>query len=439
MDTLPPHISTILSRLEDRGFAAYLVGGCIRDSLRGITPHDWDIATSAQPDEVRTVFAGEKFYDIGLAHGTIALSTVEGIVELTTFRTEGDYKDRRHPSEVNFVDTIEEDLARRDFTMNALAYNPSRGYIDPFNGRFAIQEEIISAVGDPDTRLEEDALRIMRALRFSATLGFTIDPALAESLHKNRELLRAIAVERVIRELLQLLCGNAALPVLLAYPDVLSVVLPEIHDTIGHDQRSPYHCFDIWEHTARSIAESKNDPLVRLTLLLHDLGKPATFFTDEQGRGHFYGHDKVGEQIARDRLKALRFDTKTIDQVALAIRYHQVAFKPETMRKWLSRLGEPLVRLLIEVKRGDIAAHVPSVVSSSLASLDVAEKTVDELIAQEACFSLKDLALDGKDLKALGIEEGPKIGRVLNALLDAVVEDELDNTPEALSNKAKEL
>lgn len=436
---MPPHINQTLMRLEDAGFAAYVVGGCVRDTLRGVVPHDWDIATAALPEQMRQVFSDEKLYDTGIRHGTLSIGYPEGFVEMTTFRQDGDYLDNRHPEQVRFIDSIERDLARRDFTMNAIAYNPRRGYVDPHGGREAIQVRRIISVGDPDKRLIEDALRIMRALRFSATLGFTIDGALSASLHTNRELLRAIASERIARELLSMLVGENILAVLLGYPDVLALFFPEINEAVGHDQKSVYHCHDIWTHSAHAVAASKPDATVRLTLLLHDLGKPETFFTDTEGIGHFYGHDKAGERIARERLKALRLEARTIEFVAQAIANHQLPFSPQTMRKLLARLGEPMIRLLIEVKRGDLAAHAPHIAERGANKISSCEKAVDELIAQEACFSLSSLAVSGDDLKALGIPEGIEIGTKLKLLLKAVVEERVDNTREALLEKVKEL
>jgi tRNA nucleotidyltransferase (CCA-adding enzyme) len=333
---------------------------------------------------------------------------------------------------VRFVTSIEDDLARRDFTMNAVAFNPRTGFVDPFGGRQDIDGRLIRAVGEPDKRLQEDALRIMRALRFSANLGFAIDEGLATALHENRSLLSHIAPERIGGELLRMLVGDYVLSVLLAYPDVLAVFIPEIAPTVGHDQKTPYHCYDIWEHSAHAVAAGKADARVRLALLLHDLGKPESFSIDEDGRGHFRGHDARGEKIARVRLKALRFSNALIEDVSVAVCYHQTALWPDDVLRWLSRLGEDRLRLLLEVKRGDIAAHADDVAQRGFAYMNLIEKRLDELIAQQACFSLRDLAVNGDDLKAMGIPEGKEIGAILAYLLDAVLDDELDNTRDEL-------
>jgi tRNA nucleotidyltransferase (CCA-adding enzyme) len=429
---IPPQVIRTLACLEDGGFSAYVVGGCVRDALIGIEPHDWDITTSALPAQTRELFGSERVLETGLRHGTVTLLFPEGPIEITTFRSDGPYLDGRRPESVRFVASINEDLARRDFTMNALAFNPHTGLVDPFKGREDIASKLIRAVGEPDKRLQEDALRVMRALRFSAELGFGIDEELAAALHGNRGLLSRVAPERVGSELLRMLVGAYVLSPLLAYPDVLAVFIPEIAPTIGHDQKTPYHRYDIWEHITHAVAAGKADIRVRLALLLHDLGKPESFFVDEGGRGHFYGHDARGEEIARVRLKALRLSTALIEDVAVVVRCHQVALRPENVLRWLSRLGEDRLRLLIEVKRGDIAAHADDVAKRGLVAMDLIEARLDELIAQQACFSLRDLAVDGNDLKAMGIPEGKEIGDILTYLLDAVLEGDLDNTHEEL-------
>jgi tRNA nucleotidyltransferase (CCA-adding enzyme) len=448
---IPPHVIRILNRLEAGGFEAYVVGGCVRDALRGAVPHDWDIASAATPEQVAALFAegvcsasgldgaqsvrgadDVRVLATGVRHGTLTLLVPEGPVEVTTFRSDGDYPDGRHPAQVRFLSAIQDDLARRDFTMNAVAFRQKSGFVDPFGGRADIAAGLIRAVGDPSERLREDALRIMRALRFSATLGFRIDDGLAASLRANRALLARMAPERISAELVRMLVGPGVLDVLLAYPDVLAVPIPEITATVGHDQKTPYHRYDIWEHTARAVAAAKPDALVRLALLMHDMGKPESFFVGEDGRGHFYGHDARGERIARARLKALRFDSATIEDVARLVRSHQGALRPETVLRWLNRLDERLLRLLIEVKRGDIAAHSEDVAAKGLAQMDRVEARLDELIEQRACFSLRDLAVNGDDLKSLGFEQGRELGRVLDVLLDAVIEGQLDNSREEL-------
>jgi tRNA nucleotidyltransferase (CCA-adding enzyme) len=429
---LPRLVEQVLLRLEAAGFDAYVVGGCVRDHLLRRLPQDWDVASSATPAQARELFSDLQVIGTGEKHGTLRLLGGGEFLELTSFRSDGSYSDQRRPDQVSFVSTIQQDLARRDFTANAIAYHPQRGFIDPFNGRGDIQARLLRAVGQPEERLGEDALRIMRALRFAAVLGFNIDARLDAGLHQQRALLKQVSAERLSTELSRMLVGEHILPVLLEYPDVLAELIPEIGAAVGFEQHTPYHCFDVWTHTAHAVAAAAPDARVRLTLLLHDLGKPGTFFIGEDGRGHFYGHDKLGQSIACQRLKALRFDRATVGAVAEAIHYHQVGLRPENMLRWLSRLGEPAIRLLLDVKRGDMAAHAPGIAAESIQWLDACQQALDDLIASRACFKRTDLAVNGDDLKGIGIRDGKEIGRLLQQLLDAVVNDGLENSRDAL-------
>lgn len=437
MMQFPLNVIQALQRIQTAGYSAYLVGGSLRDLIMGQTAHDWDIACSALPKTIKEIFQGSRIIETGIQQGTLMVMYQGDPLEITTFRQDGDYLDFRHPVGVTFVGTIEEDLARRDFTMNALAYSPDTGLIDPFSGKADIQASVIRCVGDPDTRLREDALRIMRALRFSSTLGFTIDDELRASLHRNRELLAMISPERLSHELIKMLVGKAVLPVLLEYPDVLEVMIPEITPTRGFDQRSRYHQYDVWEHTAHAVAAGKPDPIIRLALLMHDLGKPEKFFLDDKGQGHFYGHDVLGKEIAERRLRELRFSNSVIEEVSTAIHYHQIRLKEENTRKWLSRLGEDKLRLVIEVCRGDMEAHSDEVKEEILGDLHASERKLDELLEERQCFKLSDLAINGNDLKGIGIQEGKEIGSVLDQLLEAVVSGELENTHEELLRAAE--
>jgi len=434
---IPPDVIRAVGKLEERGHQAYLVGGSLRDLIVGVPANDWDIACSALPEMVREVFGGHRVIDTGIRHGTLQVKLEENLVEITSFRSDGEYLDHRHPVKVTYVTTIEEDLARRDFTMNAIAFNPKTGFIDPYGGESDIKARTIRSVGSPGVRLGEDALRIMRALRLSSSLGFKIETSLSDSLHASRYLLKSIAVERVSEELLKMLVGDNILPVLLAYPDVLSVVIPEIEPTIGFDQKSRFHQYDVWEHTARAVEAAIQKPVVRLTLLMHDLGKPACFLVDGEGEGHFYGHDKRGEELAQYRLRELRFDNVTIYTVSQLIRYHQLRLKPENVKKWLARLGEEFLRLLIEVRRGDILAHCDSIKEEALSDLFASEARLDEIIEKGDCVRLSDLAVSGDDLLEIGFEEGKLIGETLLYLLGAVIKEELENNKEVLLAAAR--
>jgi len=460
---IPAHINIALSTLEATGHEAWLVGGCVRDSLLGQQPHDWDIATAASPNQVQAALAGWQLVDTGSQHGTWTLVLDGQAIQITSFRADGAYLDNRHPASVEFGRSLADDLARRDFTINAIAYHPARGYVDPYGGQADLAAGCLRAVGSAATRLTEDALRILRALRFAANLtakapplgsaknpapattevqqaqGFQIEPSLAAALHEHRQLLARIAPERIQSELMRMLTGPHILPVLLAYPDVLAVPIPEIAATVGFEQHTKYHCYDVWQHTAHAIALAAPDPLTRLTLLFHDLGKPECFFTDENGVGHFYGHDQAGARIAANRLPALRFDRQTTATVVALIANHQARFKPENVQRWLRRLGEPLMRQLLLVKYGDMAAHSQLDLAERLERLAQCGQRLDELIAQQAVFSLRHLAIGGDQLLALGLRPGPQVGQLLEALLDAVVEEGLPNEPDQLLAKAREL
>jgi tRNA nucleotidyltransferase (CCA-adding enzyme) len=356
-------------------------------------------------------------------------------VQITTFRADGTYSDNRHPDQVQFSRDIADDLARRDFTINAMAYSQESGLIDPFGGWSDLQSRTLRAVGQAEQRLAEDALRIMRALRFAATLGFTIDDELREALHQQKGLLAQISPERIQVELMKMLeaDGQQLQTVLLEFGDVLAVPIPEIAPMIGMDQLSPWHAYDVWEHSVRALAASDaSDRYVRLALLLHDIGKPATFTIDANGRGHFYAHAPVGGDLAAMRLEALRFDRQTIETTSELVRAHFAPITAETILKWLRRYGEPQLRRLIKVKQADMQAHIDTAVGQGMAQLQKALDALDQAIVEEACFSLKQLSIGGDDLIGIGYASGPELGATLEALLDAVIEGKLPNERDAL-------
>jgi tRNA nucleotidyltransferase (CCA-adding enzyme) len=426
---MPQQVAAMMAALEAGGFEACIVGGCVRDQLLGAPIHDWDLASSAPPQAARALLVarGARVIDTGLRHGTLTAFLDNLAVEVTTYRTEGPYLDARRPSEVSFSTSLVDDLARRDFTMNALAFHPARGLVDPFGGQADIQAKLIRTVGDVEQRLGEDALRVLRALRFASVLGFAFAPGLAEALHRAAPRLAQLAPERLQPELMQLLKGDGVCEVLLGFPDVLAVLIPEIAPTIGFEQHTPYHCYDVWEHTARAVCASAPEPLVRLTLLMHDLAKPQTFSLDARGRGHFYGHNIEGAKLARERLGALRFDRETIETVAELIRWHQENIRPENLLRWLSRLGEQRLRLLLLVKLGDMAAHASEHLEERMARIEATRQAFEELLASEPCFRRVDLAVDGSDLIEVGFVPGKQLGLALDALLDAVIEGRLPN------------
>ena len=437
--TLPPDVSALLSRLHTAGFAAYVVGGCVRDSLRGVTPADWDVTTAAHPEQVQALFADRRVVPTGLRHGTVSVLTGERTVEITTFRVESGYSDRRRPDEVRFVPDVTADLQRRDFTVNAMAYSDEEGLLDPFGGQSDLAAGRLRCVGDPCARFEEDALRILRGLRFTATLGLSPEPETSRALHTERELLHAVAAERVAAELTRLLCGDHALAVLRDYRDVIAVVLPELIPTFDLDQHNPHHLYDVYLHILHTVAAAPAEPWLRWAALLHDIGKPACFTMDERGVGHFYGHPAVGAQIARQVLTRLHMDHETVCKVTELVEYHDrpIAPTPAAVKRVLGRIGEAQFRRLLALKRADSAAHAVTA-DSRFADLDEVERVLDEVLREAACFSLHDLAVKGNDLTAIGVPEGPAVGKLLRRLLDAVVDEQCPNDREALLKLAGE-
>ena len=420
---IPDFVREAISRLETAGFSAYLVGGCVRDARMGRTPGDYDVTTSALPEETAAVFAGERVIETGLKHGTVTVLLGGAPVEITTFRVDGAYSDARHPDSVRFTRSLEEDLARRDFTVNAIAWNPREGFVDPFGGAADIRAGVLRCVGDPDARFREDALRILRLLRFSAVLGFSAAPETLAAARENRALLRRISPERVAAELCKLVCGDAVRRVVLDETDILGEVLPELLPLRGFDQRNPNHCFDVLEHAAAACEAVPPEPEIRLAALLHDVGKPACFFLGDDGLGHFYGHAQRGAETVDALLRRLRFGNESRERITALVRYHDVPIEPSERGalRALRKYGPDLLFPLLRLKRADALAHAPGTAREErLARSDALEVLVRELLARSACFSLHDLAVKGGDLIAAGFSPGPAVGQALNALLDAV-------------------
>lgn len=434
---IPQEICAVLQTLERAGYEAYTVGGCVRDMWMGKAPHDWDVTTSALPQETMALF--DHFaIPTGLQHGTVTVRSGETACEVTTFRTDGDYPDHRHPAAVTFTRSLREDLARRDLTVNAMAMDVRGTLHDPFGGQADIRRRVLRCVGEPERRFQEDALRILRTLRFSATLGFAIGEDTHRALRAQCGDLRYVAAERVREELTKLLCGTDVLRVLLDDPQVLGVVLPEILPCVGFDQHNRHHCYDVWGHTAHAVAAAPPDPVLRWTMLLHDLGKPRCFTMDEQGVGHFHGHHRPSAEMAETICRRLRFDKATAQQICILVRYHDrpIPLTEKAIRRAMNQLGVEGLRQLCAVKRADNLAQHPDY-RSRQRDIDAGEAIMDELLRKDACFSLKQLAVNGRDMAALGLE-GPAIGQALQTLLEAVMDGETDNDRAALLALAKE-
>ena len=435
---LPEYVQRCVSRLEDAGFAAYAVGGCVRDALLGITPHDYDLCTAATPEQTQAVFASEKLVLAGVKHGTVGIITDGGVVETTTFRTEGSYTDSRHPDWVEFVDQVEADLARRDFTVNAMAWSPTRGLADPFGGQADLEAKVLRAVGDPETRFREDALRILRGVRFAVRFGLTVEPKTLAAMFRLAPLMEKLARERVFEELCKLLPLVTAAD-LIRFAPVLSAVIPELALMVGFDQHSPHHAYDIYTHTAHVVENTPGDLPLRWAALLHDTGKVPTFTQDETGRGHFYGHAKESATIADTVLRRLKAPTELRERVTQLIDLHMTRLELEkkVIRRWLGRLGQKTMEDLLTFQKADMVSKGVSKESEMAQHLQL-RQLVAEVIAEASCLTLRDLAVDGNDLMALGYE-GKSIGNCLSRLLEAVLDERLPNERGALLAEAANL
>lgn len=432
--SLPLGAAFIIDPLQENGFEAYVVGGCVRDRLLGRVPKDWDICTSASPQQVMEVFGDKRVIETGLQHGTVTIVMPDGLYEVTTFRVDGTYSDNRHPDEVKFVKSLEEDLARRDFTINAMAYNDRRGLVDPFGGEKDLADGVIRCVGDANARFHEDGLRLMRALRFASKYGFRIEDGTAEAIHKCSHLLRNIAVERINTELCKLLCGKNVLRVLLDYPDVITEIIPEMKPCVGFRQNNKYHQYNVYDHIAHAVSNyTGEDTVVNVTLLLHDIGKPNCYTQDERG-GHFYGHGVVSRDIAEGVLTKLRFDNQTKADVLELVLFHDSVIEPtpKTVRRWLNKIGPEQFYRLLEVRMADILAHSKDTQASRIERCNALRTIVGDILEQQQCYTVKDLAVNGYDVMQSGVPEGKEVGAALNEILDKVIGGELENERSAL-------
>lgn len=431
--SLPSHVREAIDALNAKGFEAYAVGGAVRDLLRGVLPHDYDITTDATPDEMKGVFSAFRTVETGIAHGTLTVLIGGESLEITTYRVDGSYTDSRHPDSVTFTRSLREDAARRDFTVNAMAYHPREGLFDFFGGEADLAAGLLRTVGDSRRRFTEDALRILRALRFAAVLGFTIEKETKEAIHALAPTLAGIAKERVREELCRLLVGAHAADVLREYADVLSVILPDIIPMIGADQHNPHHDYDIWEHTLHALAAAPPLLHLRLAVLFHDVGKPSSFFLDESGIGHFYGHAARSAEICDRLLRELRFDNETRERVTELVRMHDTLPAPKTRQfsRIRSRHGDEFLSDWLALIRADRTGQKAELSREVEAALAEAEAAKDALLAAEERSSLKNLALNGNDLISLGYH-GREIGAALTRALEAVIDGKVENDKESL-------
>lgn len=429
----------IIHTLQNSGFEAYAVGGCVRNALLGLVPNDWDICTNALPEQMREVFRGFQTLDFGLKHGTLAVLSDGEKYEVTTYRIDGAYADNRHPESVTFTGELALDLSRRDFTVNAMAYSDELGLADPFGGAEDLKRNLLRCVGNPDNRFHEDALRILRGLRFASAYGFTVESKTAKAIHRNAVLLHNIAGERIREELLGILCGAHVAEVLTEFRDVIAVVIPELSETFDFEQRTKHHCYDVWQHIVHAVAAVENQPVLRVAMLLHDIGKPRACTTDGTGCNHFKGHQEISAQMAEEIFRRLHFSNDFSQTCLQLIRCHDVRFNgsAKQVRRVLQALGEDNMHLLFSVQRADLAAQSDYRREEKLAAVDTAQRQFEEILAQNQCFSLKQLAVDGNDILSLGAK-GREVGNILNLLLDEVIEERLPNEREALLDRAGE-
>ena len=420
---LPEKVNTIIQTLQEHGYEAYAVGGCVRDSLLGREPGDWDITTSASPDETKKLFA--RTVDTGIEHGTLTVLLGKEGFEVTTYRIDGKYEDSRHPTEVIFTRNLREDLLRRDFTINAMAYNDTEGIVDIFGGMDDLKRKIIRCVGNARERFGEDALRIMRGVRFAAQLGFSLEKETKEAMTELAPTLEKISAERIQTELVKLLVSDSPELIREAYHlGITAVILPEFDEMMRTGQETKYHRYDVGEHTVQAVCNVPPDKVLRLTMLLHDVAKPEMKTVDADGTAHFKGHDIRGEQKAKEILRRLKFDNDTIHKVTKLVRWHDYRMPAEkkNVRKAMSKISAELFPMYLLVKRADILAHSMYRREEELENLSGLQKCYEEIVADHECVSLKQLAVTGTDLIGIGMKPGKQIGEVLNELLRIVLE-----------------
>ena len=430
---LPRKVEDIIDRIQAAGYEAYAVGGCVRDSLLGKEPDDWDITTSAKPEDIKRLFA--RTIDTGIMHGTVTVMVQKEGFEVTTYRIDGKYEDSRHPKDVTFTADLREDLRRRDFTINAMAYNPKDGLIDLYEGMQDMERGLIRCVGNAKERFTEDALRMMRAVRFSAQLGYVIEENTKAAVRELAPTIRNISAERIQTELVKLMVSEHPDYIRTAYETgITAQIFPEFDVCMETGQNNPHHCYSVGEHILHTLSYVEPDKTLRLSLLFHDIGKPETLTVDEQGITHNHGHAAVGEEMAVNILKRLKFDNDTIDKVRKIVRYHdrKIESNAKSVRRAVNYIGEDIFPLLFPVKYADIMAQSEFQREEKLRELETLRGIYDKIIADKDCLSLKDLAVTCSDLIAVGMKPGREIGCTLHKLLEVVLENPERNRKEEL-------
>lgn len=430
---IPEHIIKAIDLLNHAGYEAYLVGGCVRDALLGVSPKDYDITTSALPEQTKEVFREYHVIETGIKHGTVTVVIDHSPIEITTYRVDQKYLDHRHPESVVFTSSLEEDLARRDFTINAMAYHPQTGLIDLYDGKKDLKTCTIRCVGDPETRFNEDALRILRALRFASRYDSPIENSTEKAMRKCADLLREISAERIASELIEILCGKGVRRILTEETDILGVPIPELLPMKGFDQNNPHHIYDVLTHTAVTVESIPPEKDLRLSALFHDIGKPLSYSVGEDGVGHFYGHAKKSEMIASKVLKRLKYDNETTNSVLTLVKYHDLHLEEneKSVKRLLRKIGPEMFDKLILLYRADNLAQAP-VYRDRQEGYDRLSALAEKILSEEQCFSLKSLAVNGSDLIQMGYKPGPKLGSMLDKLLTKVIDGKLKNEKDEL-------
>lgn len=439
---IPSDANDLIYTLQNHGHSAYVVGGCVRDSILGRTPNDWDICTSATPSEMLEIFKNRRVIETGLQHGTITVVVNGESYEITTYRIDGIYSDNRRPDSITFTDKLTEDLRRRDFTINAMAYNDEEGLIDPFNGLEDVKYKKINCVGSAKDRFEEDALRILRAIRFAAQLDFAITPSTDWEIHQQYKSLKNISVERINSEFCKIVSSDGFCVQLLLYKDVFSLFIPELKNMFNFQQNNPYHDYDVFEHTVHTIEHCDSEDLVvRLAVFFHDIGKPHSYQDGEDGIRHFKGHGRVSEEIADAIMKRLRFDNETRNNVSQLVHYHDATFEVgrKYIKRWLNKIGEKQFRRLLEVKKADVKGQKLNYDQSKIEKIYSIENILEEVLQENECFSLKVLAVNGNDLIKIGYKANKELGNALNELLQLVIDGNCDNEADKLLKEAKKI
>lgn len=435
---LPDKVKKIIAVIEAGGYEAYAVGGCVRDSLLGRTPSDWDITTSASPQQIKALFG--RTIDTGIEHGTVTVMMDREGFEVTTYRIDGEYEDNRHPRDVTFTPELTEDLRRRDFTINAMAYNDRNGLVDVFGGIDDMEKKIIRCVGNPKERFGEDALRMMRAVRFSAQLGYAIEDGTKAAIGEMAGNLENISAERIQSELVKLLVSSHPDYLRFCYETgITKIILPEFDRCMETEQNNPHHCYTVGEHILHSLNGVDGEKALRLTMLFHDIGKPETKFTDEKGIDHFPGHAAEGERITKQVMHRLRFDNDTLHKVARLVLYHDypVEISAKSVRRAMNKIGEDIFPYLFDVKKADISAQSEYCVEEKTEKLAEIRKIYEMILENRQCVSLRTLAVTGKDLIEAGMKPGREIGEMLDRLLQAVLEKPEENTKEKLMEQVR--